>query len=71
MYRAHLSAQFSTAYDIYLKIVHCVELLISAALKHDSENWYLLNSCPACSYSLTDEPQLKFDWLVSIDGNNI
>lgn len=23
-----------------------------------------------CSYKLEDEPSLKFEWLVSIDGNN-
>jgi hypothetical protein len=41
-----------------------------AALNHDTLNWCMLNSCPACFYKLEDEPALEFDWLVSIDGNN-
>lgn len=40
------------------------------ALNHDTLNWRMLNSCPACFYKLEDEPALEFDWLVSIDGNN-
>ncbi|KAG8219272.1 hypothetical protein J3R82DRAFT_113 [Butyriboletus roseoflavus] len=40
------------------------------ALRHDIENWQLLNACPACFYCLKNEPELEFDWLVSIDDNN-
>ncbi|KAG1867722.1 hypothetical protein F4604DRAFT_1927515 [Suillus subluteus] len=58
------------AYDIYLEIIHCVDKHLQAALKHNTPNWRLLNSCPACFYKLQDEPTLEFDWLVSIDCNN-
>jgi hypothetical protein len=40
------------------------------ALGHHTNNWRLLNSCPACFYHLDNEPPLEFDWLVSINGNN-
>lgn len=69
-YRPYLNAQFSAAYDIYLEILHRVKQRHRAALNHDTLNWRMLNSCPACFYKLEDEPVLEFDWLVSIDGNN-
>jgi hypothetical protein len=62
--------QFSAAYDIYLEIIHSVDKQLKAALKHDTPDWRLLNSYPACCYKLQDEPALEFDWLISIDGNN-
>ena len=43
---------------------------LRAALKHDTPDWRMLNSCPACFYKLENGPALEFDWLVSIDGNN-
>lgn len=58
------------AYDVYLEILHRVELHMQKALGHDTKNWRLLNSCPACFYCLDNEPPLEFDWLVSIDRNN-
>ncbi|KAG1789934.1 uncharacterized protein HD556DRAFT_1243055 [Suillus plorans] len=69
-YRPYLNAQFSAAYDIYLEILHRVKQRHRGALNHDTLNWRMLNSCPACFYKLEDEPVLEFDWLVSIDGNN-
>ncbi|KAG2108470.1 uncharacterized protein F5147DRAFT_745760 [Suillus discolor] len=69
-YQPYLCMPFLAAYDIYLKIVHSVDKHLRAALNHDTPNWRLLNSCPACFYKLQDEPTLEFDWLVSIDGNN-
>lgn len=62
--------QLSAAYDVYLEILHRVDQRLRAALKQDTPHWRLLNSCPACFYTLEDEPKLEFNWLVSIDGNN-
>ncbi|KAI9566563.1 hypothetical protein HD554DRAFT_1096637 [Boletus coccyginus] len=69
-YRPYLSTIFSNAYDVYLELLHQVEQCISAFMQHDSQDWCLRNECPACFYRLEDEPQLRFDWLISIDGNN-
>ncbi|KAG2154140.1 uncharacterized protein EDB93DRAFT_1239530 [Suillus bovinus] len=69
-YRPYLNAQFSAAYDIYLEILHRMKQCHCAALNHDTLNWRMLNSCPACFYKLEDEPVVEFDWLVSINGNN-
>ncbi|KAG0693652.1 hypothetical protein DFH29DRAFT_1007058 [Suillus ampliporus] len=47
-----------------------IELIDIFTLKCDTPNWRLLNACPACFYKLEDEPDLPFDWLVTMDGNN-
>ncbi|KAG6371001.1 hypothetical protein JVT61DRAFT_10719 [Boletus reticuloceps] len=60
----------SLAYDAYLEILNQVDKHISRALSHNSQEWRLRNECPACFYQLEDEPNLMFDWLVSIDSNN-
>ncbi|KAG1721782.1 uncharacterized protein EDB91DRAFT_1088352 [Suillus paluster] len=39
-------------------------------LGHDTENWHMLNSCPACQYKLVNEPTLDFLILCACDGNN-
>lgn len=62
--------QFSDAYDVYLEILHQVDSIIKAALKRDTPDWRLLNSCPCCCYKLDDEDDMTFEWLATIDGNN-
>ncbi|KAG1854936.1 hypothetical protein DFJ58DRAFT_716274 [Suillus subalutaceus] len=69
-YRPYFNTQFSDAYDVYLEILHRVDSLIKAALKHNTPNWRLLNSCPCCFYKLEGEHPLAFEWLATIDGNN-
>ncbi|KAG2365333.1 hypothetical protein BDR07DRAFT_1449847 [Suillus spraguei] len=54
---------FSDAYDIYLEILHHIDVLINQALNHSSPNWCLLNCCPCCFYKLEDEENLTLDWL--------
>ncbi|KAG0699233.1 hypothetical protein DFH29DRAFT_983620 [Suillus ampliporus] len=69
-YQPYLNTQFSDAYDVYLEILHRVDCLIKAALKRDTQDWCLLNSCPCCCYKLDDEDNMTFEWLATIDGNN-
>ncbi|KAG6370027.1 hypothetical protein JVT61DRAFT_12546 [Boletus reticuloceps] len=69
-YRPYLSAQFSAAFDIYLKILARVEQSINAVLGCNTPDWRMRNACPACFYKLKDEPPLEFSYLASIDGNN-
>jgi hypothetical protein len=40
------------------------------ALKRDEEDWRVKNSCPACTYKLTDEVKLHFSMLLTYDGND-
>ncbi|KAG2054422.1 hypothetical protein BDR06DRAFT_884160, partial [Suillus hirtellus] len=69
-YRPYLKIQFLTAYDVFLEILHRINQCLCQALKWDTVNWRMLNTCPACFYKLDDEPALEFEWLVSIDSNN-
>ncbi|KAG1717768.1 hypothetical protein EDD22DRAFT_793253 [Suillus occidentalis] len=69
-YRPYFNTQFLDAFDIYLEILHRVDSIINAALKHNAPNWRLLNSCPCCFYKLQGEDNLAFEWLATIDGNN-
>ncbi|KAG1749166.1 uncharacterized protein EDB91DRAFT_1235645 [Suillus paluster] len=69
-YQSYLNTQFLDACDIYLEILHCVDILINKALNRNTPNWRLLNSCPCCFYKLEDEEPLALEWLVTMDGNN-
>jgi hypothetical protein len=62
--------QFSIAYDLYLEVLHRVSLRVKAELGQTSENWQLLNACPACMYEVEDEPPLPFSFMCEMDGNN-
>lgn len=42
----------------------------ATALKQDTPDYRLLHSCPPCQYKLEDEPELEYDLLLAIDGNN-
>ncbi|EGO04498.1 hypothetical protein SERLA73DRAFT_148981 [Serpula lacrymans var. lacrymans S7.3] len=61
---------FFAAFDVYLEILHHVDKLLQVAFKHDTPNWRMLHSCPACFYKLWDEPALNFEWLATMDGNS-
>ncbi|KAG2336016.1 hypothetical protein BDR05DRAFT_856824, partial [Suillus weaverae] len=69
-YRPYLNTQFSTAYDIYLKILYHVKHRLDEALRQITPDWQLLNTCPCCFYKLEGERPLTFDWLTTVDGNN-
>ncbi|KAG1727170.1 uncharacterized protein EDB91DRAFT_1061234, partial [Suillus paluster] len=58
------------AYDVYLELNHRINSRLDKFLGHDMDNWHILNSCPACQYSLVDEPPLEFSFLCALDGNN-
>ena len=69
-YRPSLQIQFSIAYDGYLEICRRIDRIIDVACGFDTPQAHILRSCPGCFYKLTDEPELEFSCLVSIDGNN-
>ncbi|KAG2112040.1 uncharacterized protein F5147DRAFT_744678 [Suillus discolor] len=60
-YQLYLNTQFSDTYDIYLEILHQVDSIVKAALKRDTPDWHLLNSCPCCSYKVEDEDDMAFE----------
>ncbi|KIK22287.1 hypothetical protein PISMIDRAFT_11753 [Pisolithus microcarpus 441] len=70
-YRPYLARLFSIALDVYLQICLRVNDLILEALCRDTPDWHLKNTCPTCTYTLKDEPDLKFKMLFAMDGNDL
>jgi hypothetical protein len=69
-FHRHLSRQFSIGFDLYLQIRRCVAAMVAESLQRDSPNFRLKHTCPACTYTLTDEPKLTFSLLYAMDGND-
>ncbi|KAI6006888.1 hypothetical protein EDD15DRAFT_2152778, partial [Pisolithus albus] len=69
-YRPYLTRLFSIALDVYLQMHLVVNDLVLKVLCRDAPDWRLQNSCPACTYTLKDEPDLKFKLLFAMDGND-
>jgi hypothetical protein len=44
--------QFMDTFDVYLMILRRVKQRADCALGRDTENWRMLNSCPACQYKV-------------------
>ncbi|KAI6010458.1 hypothetical protein EDC04DRAFT_2871205 [Pisolithus marmoratus] len=69
-YHPYLTHLFSIALDVYLQMHLAVNDLVLKALHHDTPDWHLKNACPTCTYTLKDEPDLKFKMLFAMDGND-
>ncbi|KAI6015899.1 hypothetical protein BKA83DRAFT_4060676 [Pisolithus microcarpus] len=69
-YHPYLTRLFSIALDVYLQMRLVVDDLVLKALRCDTPDWRLKNSCPACTYTLEDESDLKFKLLFAMDGND-
>lgn len=69
-YRQQLAEQLRAAYDVYLELERHIETRLQTVLGHDTPNWRMLNSCPACQYKVVGEPPLKYSVLCALDGNN-
>ncbi|KAI6021070.1 hypothetical protein EDC04DRAFT_2939417 [Pisolithus marmoratus] len=70
-YWPYLARLFSITLDVYLQMHLVVNELVLKALHHDTPDWRLKNACPACTYTLEDEPNLKFKLLFAMDGNDL
>ncbi|KAG1766881.1 hypothetical protein EV702DRAFT_980585 [Suillus placidus] len=71
MYSSSFQAQFSTAFDIYLKILRNICSRVNHALGRDPINWRMNGACPACTFEQSDEPKLIPRRLHSMDGNHL
>lgn len=47
-----------------------IDTVVKQALDRDHKDWRIKNACPACTYSLEDEPELHYSMLGCMDGNN-
>ncbi|KAG2050343.1 hypothetical protein BDR06DRAFT_891865, partial [Suillus hirtellus] len=70
-YCRHLAEQLHISYDVYLELHQCTDHCLDKVSGHNSDNWQMLNLCPACQYKLTDEPPLEFSILCACNGNNL
>lgn len=70
VFRPYLSVMFSTAFDVYLAMRSTVAKIVTRVVGHDTPDWRLKNTCPACMYQLVDEPDLGLDLLFTMDGND-
>ncbi|KAI6019581.1 hypothetical protein EDC04DRAFT_2869913 [Pisolithus marmoratus] len=71
-FHPYLTCLFSIAIDVYLQMCLRVNNLILEALCQDTLDWHLKNACPACTYTLRDELDLKFKFkmLFAMDSND-
>ncbi|KAI9057445.1 hypothetical protein FKP32DRAFT_1615289 [Trametes sanguinea] len=69
-YRRRYRTALSDCFDVYLAILRMIEKRVNKALKRDTPDWRVQNSCPACCYELEDEPHLIFRRILALDGNN-
>jgi hypothetical protein len=47
-----------------------VDQRVKEALGHQSSDWHIRHSCPACTYKLQGKKQLLFSMLWAMDGND-
>ncbi|KAH9846929.1 hypothetical protein C2E23DRAFT_872057 [Lenzites betulinus] len=69
-YRRRYRTALSSCFDVYLMILYTIEKRMQVALGRDTPDWRVKNVCPACSYELEDEVDLKFRRIFCFDGNN-
>lgn len=55
---------------MYLAILERVDSRVQKALCRDTPAWRLKHACPACTYSIQNETELKFRMLFTMDGND-
>ncbi|KAL4079782.1 hypothetical protein J3A83DRAFT_4356454 [Scleroderma citrinum] len=69
-FRPYISHQFTIALDQYLQILWYVQHMTLTTICCTGPLWHLKNACPACTYTLQGEPELKFSLLYTMDGND-
>ncbi|EIW83300.1 hypothetical protein CONPUDRAFT_42015, partial [Coniophora puteana RWD-64-598 SS2] len=69
-YATYLTRQFTIAFDVYQQVLAEVNIKVQCALQRDTPDWRLKNACPACTYKLEDEDDLRFAMLYTMDGND-
>ncbi|KAH9856316.1 hypothetical protein C2E23DRAFT_722786, partial [Lenzites betulinus] len=64
-----MAEQFSGCFDVYLDLLHQVEVRVSASLGRDQPEWRMRHACPPCLYVLEGEPSPP-TLLATMDGNS-
>lgn len=69
-FKNNLSVQFSSAYDLYIRLTEAVRQQVLQALGRTTPNWRMLNTCPPCQYEVEGEFPLPIRMMCALDGNN-
>ena len=69
-FEPYISRQFSICFDLYLEMRSVTDIRVQVALERNSKDYRLCNNCPVCTYRLTNEPELQFSMLYTVDGND-
>jgi hypothetical protein len=69
-YHPYLRKQLSLAFYAYLEIREEISNWIAVAMERNTPDYKIKNACPACTYTLEGEEELKYRILVAMDGNN-
>ena len=69
-FRPYVSRQLTIALDQYLQILRYVWDMTLTTIHCTGSLWRLKNACPACTYTLQGEPELRFSLLYTMDGND-
>lgn len=64
-----LSEKFSTAFDLYLRLLRNLDARVQASLGRDHTH-HRKHFCPACTHSVPGESELKYQFLWTMDGGN-
>ncbi|KAH8107285.1 hypothetical protein DFH11DRAFT_1549792 [Phellopilus nigrolimitatus] len=67
-YKRSMRGAFSSAYDVYIEIIHTVDSRLNGFLCETIISKYQ-DACPACVYRVDGEPHLKYSMLTCMDGN--
>ncbi|KIJ64310.1 hypothetical protein HYDPIDRAFT_90572, partial [Hydnomerulius pinastri MD-312] len=69
-FKSYVSRQFTIALDVYLQVRVNVAALVQESIRRNTPDWRLKHACPACTYILKEEPNLRFKLLYAQDGND-
>ncbi|KAH6906938.1 hypothetical protein BKA70DRAFT_1372270 [Coprinopsis sp. MPI-PUGE-AT-0042] len=69
-YSKPMSETMTLCYDTYSWLREEAIQRTLATLQRDQNNWRRRNTCVPCTYRLQNEPELLYDMLITMDGND-
>ncbi|KAJ3732181.1 hypothetical protein DFJ43DRAFT_997981, partial [Lentinula guzmanii] len=69
-FKNNLSVQFSSAYDLYIRLTESVRSRVLTSLDRTTPDWRMLNTCPPCQYEVEGEEPQPIRMMLAVDGNN-
>ncbi|KAG6809418.1 hypothetical protein H0H92_000329 [Tricholoma furcatifolium] len=69
-YRRKYRTALSDTFDVYLDLRRRVDAQVATFLGRDGADYRVLHACPPCSYKIQGEPELRYERMIVLDGNN-